>query len=856
MQNEFTIAADSNSHKRFESTLLNNQHESNADATLGQIDWIGENGEVKKSWQIECEAVTIGSNDGCSVVIPASGLEVIHIAITFGRNHILIQAIEGEVKISGRQIGEWLIDEPTYVQLGAAKIQVIPASFMKKQFASHQLTPGDVADQAARLQSLANLDTSEIDAAGEAEVENATVEVCNADVLAIETPPTMLASPEPIPSTVPNFNVAEVANEMKAAIEPLRDSLDAIRSSVIEGLRDLSTNLAERYEQRFQDTSAVIDSRFERLENLLVSSQSTLRYAETRSEPTQYVEPQYVEPQYETTQHETTQHVTDQYVTDQYQQSVFKEEYGNDVSSNENAYQAPEATSTAESYESPAIQSPQYFDSLNAQIFEDPQLAIETPIPVRDGDYFGTPYSQEPSDIRPEIDEFTNQNLNLKPDQYLPAEIPEPYEFQSEKVGYDQAVGEVHSETPHELASLLSPEVDYSAEPQHAFQQVPQQTFAEESSTYHDSRFGIDDLDVISEVDSHAVESNVRFDDLIADDLNAFASDLPNRDSDPELPAWFTASSSEDSESDVPYADHSVAEMTGVGFESQAVENSEESIEAYATGLLEGLGYTHSGESQLDSKSATRANHLEDYSQDIATASDEPPQYEEDDSQLSYAEEIVESNRPESNQDLSESTGDDEEESIEVYMQRLLQRAKGGGDSEVSIASTLSSGKEKPVPQKAAIHTPEPIEPAKPIQTRPEPQQVESESGTEFKHYGAIPSTPDEQTAMTRQVPRVSVEQQQQSLVALRELANHTARKAITLNTHKRMTNDFYTKLMISAAGFIGGTIVLAVNGLTPNVAMAGMICAYAVFLLWGYDAWCHSRRLVAAKKEDEVEDE
>jgi hypothetical protein len=119
-----------------------------------------------------------------------------------------------------------------------------------------------------------------------------------------------------------------------------------------------------------------------------------------------------------------------------------------------------------------------------------------------------------------------------------------------------------------------------------------------------------------------------------------------------------------------------------------------------------------------------------------------------------------------------------------------------------------------------------------------------------------MPSGSEEQPVMTRQVPRASIEEQQQSLVALRELANHTARKAITLNTKKRMKGDFNAKLMISAAGFLGGTIVLVINGLTPNVAMAGMICAYAVFLLWGYDAWCHSRRLVAAKKEDEVEDE
>ncbi|MCY2975289.1 MAG: hypothetical protein NTW52_11565 [Planctomycetota bacterium] len=822
MQKEFIIAADLHSYQRFEPTRLSSQYESDANSTLGQIDWIGENGEFKKSWKIECESVTLGSNEGCSVVIPTLGLEAIHAAITFGRNHILVQAIEGEVKISGRLIREWLIDEPTYVQLGAAKIQVIPASFIKNQFASHQLTPGDVADQATRLQSLTSLDPSEIDVAGEVDIEN-TVEDCDSGASVIATLPTMLAPADSSPSLEPKLNAADVANEMKAAIEPLRDSLEAIRSSVIESLRDLSTNLAERYEQRFQDTSAVIDSRFERLENLLVASQSTLRHDE----------PQYAEPQYETAQYET---------------ATYEAESSSARSQHDDANLQPEASSTIEAYESPAIQSPECFDPLRAQILEESQLAIEAPLPVPDDEYFATQYPKASSNNGAEIGEFTNQYLDQEPERYLPAETSETYEFQSKKVGYEYSTLETQSDTPHEVASLFGSEVDYSAEPG----QAPQQSFADDNSTYHDSRFGIDDLDAISEVESGAVESNVSI-----DDQDAFASDLQSRDSDPELPAWFTAPSSEDLNSDVSYADHSVAGVTGIGSESEVEENSEESIEAYGTGLLEELGYRGSSESQLNSQSSINANHLEDDSQDIAAASDEPPQYETDDSQQSYAEEPVKSNRPESNQDLSEASDYDEEESIEVYMQRLLQRAKGGGDSPVSIASSSSTaGKEKPVQQKATTRTPEPTEPTKSVQSRPEGQQFESESGSEYKHYGAIPSTSDEQAVMTRQVPRVSVEEQQQSLVALRELANHTARKAITLNTQKRMTGEFNTKLLISVSGFLGGTLVLLINGLTPNVAMAGMICAYAVFLLWGYDAWRHSRRLVEAKKEDEVEDE
>ena len=280
MQKEFTIAADPKSCHPFESTRLSDALGYDVcgndalgydavgcdfDATFGQIDWIAETGEVKKSWQIECESVTIGSNNSCSIVIPSMGLEAFHGSVSFGKNHILVQAIEGSIKISGRQIREWLIDEPTYIFFGASKILVTPASFLKKQFASHRLTPGDVGDQAARLQALANGSSLAIN-----------VSHSDSDLAMNSSSPSM---PCPTTSNVPptaSLNAAEVAHEMKAVFEPLRDSLEAIRSSVVDGLRDLSTNLTERYEQRFQDTSAVIDSRFERLEGLLVSSQSII----------------------------------------------------------------------------------------------------------------------------------------------------------------------------------------------------------------------------------------------------------------------------------------------------------------------------------------------------------------------------------------------------------------------------------------------------------------------------------------------------------------------------------------------------------------------------------------------------
>ncbi len=857
MQKEFTTTADPQSYQRFESTRLNSQIESNANAIFGQIDWIGENGGIKKSWQVECESVTIGSSDSCSVVIPVVALEAVHGAVTFGRNHILVQAIEGEIKISGRQIREWLIDEPTEVLLGATKIQITPASFLKTQFASHCLTPGDVIDQASRLQSLAAAASSELHSVDPLDSrQDNSEENSVSDVDSIATSPTLNDVGELHLPAAENVNSKEVANEIKAVIEPLRDSLDAIRSSVIEGLRDLSTTLAERYEQRFQDTSAVIDSRFERLESLLVSSQPTLRHAEPQDTQPRYAEPQYTEPQYAEPLHAELKSETGEYGTNLYDQAIFAKDGESAELLYEESYQGPQATSEVEPYESSLSHSVDYSESSDARILEENQLGIETAAPIQSDEYFGTQYLDVSGNDGQAINQVSSSYFDQQPEQYLPATTPERYGFQNENVGDLYATVDAESNMQGEVYPSYSAESVSEVEPSPESEQLVEQLFVDDNSTYHDSRFKTDDLDVISEVASSEVESHESSEGHYSD-----TSSEHSRDSESELPAWFTAPSDENLESEVSSHDHSVLGIAGTRFEAEFEEKSEESIAAYGTSVLEELSYSRSSEYDTGSEPIEDAKDLEDYSQEPAASSALPRPYETDSYETnnledSYAEEPVESNRSDSNEDFSDASGEDEEESIEVYMQRLLQRAKGGAESSFPIASSSSSSKEKPASQKAAALAPEPIVPPKPQQIRPEAQEIESESGGEYKLYGPAPSAQDDQPVMSRPVPRVSVEEQQQSLVALRELANHTARKAITLNTHKRMVSDFNAKLMIAGSGFVGGTIVGVINGLTPNVAMAGMICAYAVFLLWGYDAWCHSRRLVAAKKEDEVEDQ
>jgi len=220
-------------------------------SVFGRVDWLDESGTIRHFWRIDSESITIGSGSGCSIVLSDLGLESVHVAVTFGKNHILVQAIDGPVRVAGRHVREWLIDEPTVVLMGTAKLRIIPASFDQNYlYAAHRVTPGSISEQTARLQTPSHAEVSQVE-----------------EIVFV-------------PVVQPDTNVAKtnLANEIKLAVDPLRDSLDSIRNSVVDGLRELSNSLVDRYEQRFRDTSAVIDSRFERLETLLASSNQEPRY--------------------------------------------------------------------------------------------------------------------------------------------------------------------------------------------------------------------------------------------------------------------------------------------------------------------------------------------------------------------------------------------------------------------------------------------------------------------------------------------------------------------------------------------------------------------------------------------------
>ncbi len=160
-----------------------------------------------------------------------------------------------------------------------------------------------------------------------------------------------------------------------------------------------------------------------------------------------------------------------------------------------------------------------------------------------------------------------------------------------------------------------------------------------------------------------------------------------------------------------------------------------------------------------------------------------------------------------------ESVVDEEDgESVEDYMQRLLQRVKGEA-SGASFAAPPKTTSPATVPIQKAAHT----EPVK----RVVPEVNEEES-----------------LAVEDYIPRSSAPENNLNLAAMRALANETARSALAKSSAKTLSPRSNSgKLGISAFGFVVGTIILLVNGIALNVAFLGMTAAYLIFLIWGFEA-------------------
>jgi chaperonin cofactor prefoldin len=172
----------------------------------------------------------------------------------------------------------------------------------------------------------------------------------------------------------------------------------------------------------------------------------------------------------------------------------------------------------------------------------------------------------------------------------------------------------------------------------------------------------------------------------------------------------------------------------------------------------------------------------------------------------------------------SSDAKEDRDESIEEYMQKLLQRVKQGPEgTEVPIEDLTV----KTAPRSRREFLARASKSSEPVADSQEPS-----------NSGAPTSGPTK-----RPSPK------QVDMDALRELANSNARRAIARSETKRASTTVLIKVAITSFAIAAAALILLLNGLTPNPPLAGFVAALIVAFLWGTDCYKHFRTFNNSKQ-------
>ncbi|MCU0719379.1 MAG: hypothetical protein MUC83_06730, partial [Pirellula sp.] len=169
------------------------------------------------------------------------------------------------------------------------------------------------------------------------------------------------------------------------------------------------------------------------------------------------------------------------------------------------------------------------------------------------------------------------------------------------------------------------------------------------------------------------------------------------------------------------------------------------------------------------------------------------------------------------------SAKDDREESIEEYMQKLLQRVKQGQDGTETPAEDLTI-KSGPRSRREFLNR----------ATKP----VETDNSTHEP-----PKSGEPVVEATKRLPPEQVD-----IDSLRELANSNARRAIARSEIKRANSTLLIKVAVTSFAIAAAALILLLNGFAMNPPFAGFIAALVIAILWGTDCYKHFKAIKNSK--------
>ena len=302
-----------------------------ASPIFGQIEALDQDGLVSKSWRISQPRCTLGSSPESFIKMDDSSMAAVHALVVFGKNHTLIRAVGGQVRIAGRSVREWLIDEPTMIQCGATRCVIYPMGHLRNlNNQGHRVAAGSVTDQAARLRAVSsNGERTFVEATPDA-MDSTTAPTIREQ--ANSGPQSSSAEPSP-----PAFLIAKLdPKDVQTALEPLHLAVQAASEGILaltrlasestaqivdvppignhlhevtqalETLEDRVSTISNYCENLLANVSDSIEGRLSRLDEFptkLSEVPSSKDYEETLEkpyeifEPEAYREPTYIEPQ-------------------------------------------------------------------------------------------------------------------------------------------------------------------------------------------------------------------------------------------------------------------------------------------------------------------------------------------------------------------------------------------------------------------------------------------------------------------------------------------------------------------------------------------------------------------------------
>ncbi|WP_146678194.1 hypothetical protein [Pirellula sp. SH-Sr6A] len=796
-----------------------------ADRNLGEILWRDTESGIEGRTVIRTPKCTIGSHPESTICLPEPAA-LCHATLTFGKRFTLLKA-PYPTQIAGRFVREWLIDEPTELNIGNWRIVVVPAR-CSKSLAS-VMRPEDF------------LDRTPVSAPPKS-VSHPVVH------RAAENPSNVVAATQ---QAIERMGRIEEQYEsriqaIEASLDHLHHTLESVQSNVAQNANEWVT----RYQAEIQNLSQQLTTQLQQ------SLQSQLEHRDSTWNQSLTDNLASLENQMTTLGHQMESLATgvQERLASQQPSSQQDPERGNPLllaSLQQLEGQLEEISNRVDRLSSTADDNAQRLDAIAAITQENYDYVLgqiqnfQPPVP----NSWASPQSSH--NMEPAYD---------RQEEVVPSPVPSPVES-----GWED----------HQPVNFFSDDVSFSIESNPA---TPGPIYDEENQAsvsdnqivpeYQDMGDGytVDGEEAVHDTDVSF--SYPSYQDLSSNELPA----LPEEPSfNPGSSRYESLEEQQELESQMNVDDLSERLRRLIAEASQPESSvAEEDSPLFPNSVLS--QYEPSENEQIDEPNTDEefprsewrpTNHFDDnladesvvpkdgFSQtrlpwnspesneaDYLSERDAPPSLDADTILAKYGSsgieeasvgDVTDSLPPPSTQlDLPEQELDEtvDDESIEAYMQKLLLRVKTGADAAIEMPSL--SGKQA---QRSRME----------ILTGAVREPVLAEEDQAVTTTRRLLS-PGEFT------PRNTAPEKKNELDALRELANMNARRAISHSDKKRNNSAILFKVSIVSLAIACAAIIFSMNGMQKNPPFFGMIAALVVAGLWGYDCFQYLRRMARSQ--------